>query len=56
MLSAFPALAGVWLDLARAKLQLRDLEVAKEALLRAFALDEELRLEAEKDDLLAAVW
>jgi hypothetical protein len=42
--------------LGRAKAQLGDLEAAKEALRRAFALDEELRLEAVKDDRLAAVW
>lgn len=56
VLAAFPALSGVWLDLARAKAQLRDLEAAKEALRRAFALDAELRLEAVKDDRLSAVW
>jgi len=38
------------------KVQLRDLEAAKEALLRAFALDEELKLEAVRDDRLSAVW
>lgn len=56
VLAAFPALSGVWLDLGRAKAQLGDLEAAKEALRRAFALDEELRLEAVKDDRLSAVW
>ncbi len=56
MLAAFPALSGVWLDLGRAKAQLGDLDAAKEALRRAFALDEELKLEAVKDDRLAAVW
>jgi len=56
VLAAFPALAGVWLDMGRAKAQLGDLDAAKEALRRAFALDEELRLEAVKDDRLAAVW
>jgi hypothetical protein len=55
VLAAFPALSGVWLDLAKGKVQLRDLEAAKEALLRAFALDEELRLEAVKDNTLSAV-
>jgi hypothetical protein len=56
VLAAFPALSGVWLDMGRAKAQLGDLEAAKEALRRAFALDEELRLEAEKDERLSAVW
>lgn len=56
VLAAFPALSGVWLDLARAKAQLKDLDAAKEALRRAFALDAELRLEAVKDDRLAALW
>ena len=56
VLRAFPDLAGVWLDLARAQVGIRDLEAAKEALRRAFALDEELRLEAVKDDRLSAVW
>jgi predicted Zn-dependent protease len=56
VLAAFPALSGVWLDLARAKAQLGELEAAKEALRRAFAFDEELRLEAVKDDRLSAVW
>lgn len=56
VLAAFPALSGVWLDLARAKAQLGELEAAKEALRRAFALDEELRLEAVKDARLGALW
>ncbi len=55
-LNAFPALSRVWLDLARAKVQLGELEAAKEALRRAFSLDQELRLEAVTDDRLAAVW
>lgn len=56
VLTAFPALSGVWLDLGRAKAQLGELEAAKEALRRAFALNEELRLDAVKDDRLGAVW
>ncbi len=56
VLAAFPALAGVWLDMGRAMAQLGDLDAAKEALRRAFALDEELRLEAVKDERLSAVW
>lgn len=39
-----------------AKAQLGALDAAKEGLRRAFALDEELRLEAVKDDRLSAVW
>lgn len=46
----------MWLDLGRAKAQLGDLDAAKVALRRAFALDDELRLEAVKDDRLSAVW
>jgi tetratricopeptide (TPR) repeat protein len=56
VLTAFPALAGVWLDLARAKAQLGDLEAAKEALRRAFALDGELKLEAVRDERFSALW
>ena len=56
VLAAFPALACVWLDLGRAKAQLGELEAAKEALRRAFALDKELRLEAVEDERLVAVW
>ena len=56
VLAAFPVLSGVWLDLARAKAQLGELEAAKEALRRAFALNQDLRLEAVKDDRLAAIW
>ena len=56
VLPAFPALSGVWLDLARAKAQLGDFDAVKQALRRALALDAELRLEAVKDDSLAAVW
>ena len=40
----------------RAQVGVRVLDSAKEALRRAFALDEELRLEAVKDDRLSAVW
>jgi hypothetical protein len=43
------------MDMGRAKAQLGELEAAKEALRRAFALDEELKLEAVKDDRLSAV-
>jgi len=55
VLAAFPALSGVWLDLARAKTQLGELDKAKEALRRAFALDEKLRLPALSDGLLTAL-
>jgi hypothetical protein len=40
----------------RVKSQLRYLDLAKEALRRAFALDEELKLETVRDDGLSAVW
>ena len=55
-LSAYPALSGVWYDLAKAKTQLGDLEAARAALKRACELDEGLKLKALEDADLGPIW
>jgi hypothetical protein len=56
VLAAFPALSGVWYDLAKAKTQLGDLEAARAALKRACELDEGLRLKALEHPELEKIW
>lgn len=56
VLSAFPALPGVWYDLGKARALLGDLEAARAALKRACELDEGLQLVVLDDLELEAVW
>jgi hypothetical protein len=56
VLSAFPALPGVWYDLGKARAQLGELEAARAALKRACELDGGLRLVALDDLELEVVW
>jgi len=53
--SLLPNSAAVWMSLARSRTQLGHITEAKEALARAFGLDEKLRLPALSDALLAAL-
>jgi hypothetical protein len=56
VLSAFPALSGVWYDLRKARAQLGELEAARAALKRACELDEGLRLKALEEIDFESLW
>jgi hypothetical protein len=56
VLAAFPALSGVWYDLAKARVHLGELEAARVALKRACELDEGLRLKALDELDLDGIW